>query len=269
MKYYYLNSEKKPVGPQTVEEMKVLKQSGVINDDTLAAVSGDSKWKPLAELMNDCSTWNNQVEGDMNVATSNQESTEELSLWACFTRAFKLYATFKGRATRKEFWGFYLFYAIISYAISMITDMLTKLLMPETLDAAMERAQGASDDLALAMRVVVDYLSNPVFLTISIISTVIGLFLFIPFLSVSVRRLHDTGSGATGVALGVIGIVWMYTMVGLFVYTAVTSPENALSIMAPFLCSILFLFIVSIYLFVKMLMPSKAGENQYGPQPRN
>ena len=269
MKYYYLNSEKKPVGPQTVEEMKVLKQSGVINDETLAAVAGDSKWKPLSELMNDCSTWNNQVEGDMNVATSNQESTEELSLWACFTRAFKLYATFKGRATRKEFWGFYLFYAIINYAISMITDLLTQLVMPETLEAAMERAQGSSKDLALAMRVAVDYLSNPVFLTISIISSLIGLFMFIPFLSVSVRRLHDTGSGATGVALGVIGIVWMYTMIGLFVYTAVTSPENALSIMAPFLCSIIFLIIVSIYLFVKMLMPSKVGENKYGPQPRN
>ena len=74
MKYYYLNEDKKPQGPYNENELAAFKQSGLINDETLAAVAGDSKWRRLGDLLNkdveaDCSTWNIELG---NVLTANR-----------------------------------------------------------------------------------------------------------------------------------------------------------------------------------------------------
>ena len=69
MKYYYLNEDKKPQGPYSESELLAFKESGLINDSTLAAVAGDAKWRPLGELLaakvapveEECSTWNNEL----------------------------------------------------------------------------------------------------------------------------------------------------------------------------------------------------------------
>ncbi len=271
MKYYYLNNEKKPVGPHTLNEIQNLMQAGVINEETLAAVAGDSKWKPLSELVENCSTWNNGTPVESTVPVAVQEVKEGLSLWGCFTRGFKLYATFKGRASRKEFWGFYLFYVIIGYAVSILTDLVTKIFMPATLEEAMDGAMGVEGDLGLGMKVCMDYFTNPLFLTLTIISCLISLFMFIPFVSVSVRRLHDTGSNATGVVLGCAALAWMYGSLGYLVMVLVDSPDltEDFSVFVPFILSLLFFLMVSLYLFIMMLIPGNVGENKYGPQPKN
>ena len=65
MKYYYLNEDKKPQGPYSEAELVAFKQSGMINEDTLAAAAGDSRWQRLEDLLNketaeECSTWNKE-----------------------------------------------------------------------------------------------------------------------------------------------------------------------------------------------------------------
>jgi len=53
-------------------------------------------------------------------------SIEERSLWGYFVKCLKNYATFSGRARRREFWGFYLFYnigAILMVCIGLWRDM--------------------------------------------------------------------------------------------------------------------------------------------------
>lgn len=79
---------------------------------------------------------------------------EELSPLGWFMKVLKHYATFQGRARRKEYWMFTLIY-VVSYIIAMIVSALL-----------------------------------PFFIVIYFIF-VLGIIL--PSIAVSVRRLHDTG----------------------------------------------------------------------------
>ncbi|MCL2374123.1 MAG: DUF805 domain-containing protein, partial [Treponema sp.] len=83
---------------------------------------------------------------------------ESKSLWGYFVGGFKKYAVFQGRARRKEYWGFFLFYIIFSF----VAGGLDEVLLPE---------------FRLG-----DY--GPI--------SIIWLFVtFLPYLSVCVRRYHD------------------------------------------------------------------------------
>lgn len=82
-----------------------------------------------------------------------------------YFKVLKDYATFTGRARRKEFWMFSLFHAIIVFTLIFL---------------------GASDFFF-------DYYSENTFGTLSIILILYIIATFIPNLAVTVRRLHDTG----------------------------------------------------------------------------
>lgn len=75
-----------------------------------------------------------------------------------FTGALKKYADFNGRATRTEFWMFFLIYIIIYIVLTLIDSS-----------------------------VVVGLIGLP------ILSLAFGLALLIPSLSIGARRLHDIG----------------------------------------------------------------------------
>lgn len=257
MKYYYLNADKKPAGPHTRDELQALKQTGLINDETLAAVAGDSKWKPLAELLSDCSTWNSYSE---DTAVTPRVQKVELSLWRCFIRGFQKYAVFSGRASRKEFWGFYLFYAIISYAISKVSELCT---LSQTMEFQQACEDMEAEEITSVINMVATYLSEPTVLIASIVSIVVSLILYVPFLSISVRRLHDTGSSALGVILGCASLSAVYGGMG---YILVTGGENIEYPGLIFLFGVFALLVVSLYLFIKMLLPSEPRANKYGPE---
>jgi len=101
------------------------------------------------------------------------------SLFRHFLECWKKYAVFKGRACRKEFWGFLLFYFLIGLAIGFFS-MIIK---------------------------------------IKFITTGYGLAALIPLLAVSSRRLHDTGRSGwwsltfLSVIIPLIGIIGL--IVGL------------------------------------------------------
>lgn len=71
-----------------------------------------------------------------------------------FLLALKKYATFSGRSRRKEYWMFTLFYVIFAIGVAILDGIL----------------------------------GSP-----GILGAILALGLFIPSLSVAVRRLHDTG----------------------------------------------------------------------------
>jgi len=111
---------------------------------------------------------------------------------ACNSVIFEHYADFEGRARRSEFWWFYLAYVIVLITLSILADVHT---------------------------------------VFGIAYWGLAVLLFLPGLTVSVRRLHDSGKSG-----------WWF-----------------LIILVPLVGWIVFL--------VFMMLPSDDGSNRYGRSP--
>ena len=122
----------------------------------------------------------------------------DLSWWGYFVRAIKeKYATFTGRANRKEYWSFVLFYLLFFVLAALIGGVL---------DEIFGNLQ-SPDPQAI----------------FTVVST--GLFslaLFLPGLAVYVRRLHDIGLS------GWLSLVAFLPYVGgIFVLVTALIPSQA------------------------------------------
>lgn len=91
-----------------------------------------------------------------------------------FVEALKKYATFSGRARRKEYWFFFLGYVVLYFIAAILDGMMSG---PNPEDVSF------------------------------IFTTVVALALFLPNLAVSVRRLHDTDRSGWWVLLGLIPLL--------------------------------------------------------------
>tara|TARA_B100001105_G_scaffold1642_1_gene1177 strand:+ start:156 stop:539 length:384 start_codon:yes stop_codon:yes gene_type:complete len=121
-----------------------------------------------------------------------------------YLKCLNQYADFSGRARRTEYWMFTLFNMIFTLLTLFIGALLGTALF------------GASGTIIGSMGLYVLYL----------------IAIFIPGLSVFVRRLHDTENSG-----------WMFFI-------------------------LLIPLIGSIWVFVLMIMDSKPGENKWGPNPK-
>lgn len=123
-------------------------------------------------------------------------------------RFFKKYATFVGRASRGEFWWAYLFTAVVDvvlYAI-VIGGVVSA--------ATASSGSGAAPRLGAGIYVA---------------SSLLGLFIlatFIPYLAVTVRRLHDTGRSGFNVFLGFIPLVGGIILLIFLVSGTATAAEQ-------------------------------------------
>lgn len=90
-----------------------------------------------------------------------------------FVECLKKYATFSGRARRKEYWLFLLGYVIIYFVAAILDGMM-------------------SGNKPNAM---------------PIVSTVAAFALFLPWLAVTVRRLHDTDRSGWWILIGFIPFI--------------------------------------------------------------
>ena len=111
-----------------------------------------------------------------------------------YIKVLKHYAVFTGRARREEYWMFFLFNLIIGFVLTLF-----------------ERVLGVDPFL----------------------SGLYNLAIFIPFLAVTVRRLHDTDRSGWG---------WFIVMIPL---------------------------LGALILFVFTLLDSSPGRNVYGDNPKN
>jgi uncharacterized membrane protein YhaH (DUF805 family) len=91
-----------------------------------------------------------------------------------FVTALKNYAVFSGRSRRSEYWYFGLFY-LIFYGAAAVVDVMI---------GSFERTSG-----------------------IGVCTAILALALLIPSISVTVRRLHDTGRSGWWILIGFIPLV--------------------------------------------------------------
>lgn len=94
-----------------------------------------------------------------------------------FIGALKKYAVFKGRAQRKEYWFFVLFYLIFGFVLTFVDGFL---------------GTAYSVD------------GNAV---VGLLSTPYGLAMLVPAIAVTVRRLHDIGRSGWWILFGLIPLI--------------------------------------------------------------
>lgn len=109
-----------------------------------------------------------------------------------FLQPYKKYADFSGRARRKEYWSFFLFYMIMMFFLGFIDGFLS----------------GFSGSYRVAM----DNYG---------IGLMVGLFILgsiIPSIAVAVRRLHDTNRSGWWLLLGLIPLIGSIWLIVLFCF---------------------------------------------------
>lgn len=130
---------------------------------------------------------------------SIREASPKLSFSDAVRQVFNKYATFKGRARRSEYWWFVLFYCLVLIAAALL-DNLFGITIEHTFYGA--------------------------------IYCIAALVLFLPNLTVTVRRLHDINKSGWNILWGIIPLIG------------------------------------SILLIVWCCQDSKAEANQYGESPK-
>ncbi|MDC8005704.1 DUF805 domain-containing protein [Aureisphaera galaxeae] len=110
---------------------------------------------------------------------------------------FKNYATFSGRARRKEFWYFFLLNTLILFSLSFFMGMV--------MGAVVSSDGNAADTVSIIMLILF-----------------FGFYLvmLIPFLAVSARRLHDTGKSGWWTIICIIPYVSLIGWIILIVFWA-------------------------------------------------
>jgi len=99
-----------------------------------------------------------------------------------FIKCLKKYADFSGRARRKEYWMFFLFYLIFAFVLSLIDSFI---------------GWGFDDG------------------TFGILYLIFALGTLLPYLAVLVRRLHDIGKSGWWYFITLIpiaGIIWLIVL---------------------------------------------------------
>jgi len=104
-----------------------------------------------------------------------------------FVAVIKKYAEFSGRARRKEYWMFVLFYFLIAIGIAIVEGLL----------------------------------GSP-----GIVGGLFGLALLVPSLAVTVRRLHDTARSGWWILIGLVPLVGFIVLL-VFMCLEGSSGSNA------------------------------------------
>lgn len=150
-----------------------------------------------------------------------------------FLKCIRNYVNFSGRARRTEFWYFVLFSCLL-----MIVAM--------ALDMACFR--------------------NPY----KFFYLVVSLFLFLPQLAVSARRLHDTGRTSKWLLWNYLALLaWAVAALVLSGLSVLAGSPAASAWFLIVLCGGCVLFFVwEIVFLVWFCLPGTRGENRYGPDPK-
>jgi len=173
---------------------------------------------------------------------------EKLSPIGWAIRPLKNYAKFSGRASRAEFWWFFLF-VMVAYAGALFA-----------LGASLATFIRSAPAQSLSM-------NGGVGLAFGFI----GLFwtgLFIPMLAVQVRRLHDTNrSGWWLGAFWLLYPIYMMLLVGTTVTRGAAGPTQGAGIAIAAAIFALAMFCLSIVLLVFFCLRGTEGPNRFGDDP--
>lgn len=162
---------------------------------------------------------------------------------------FRKYVTFSGRASRPEYWWFFLFIVLGS----IVAGILDGILFGVTGIEAERNSNGA--------RVAAES-NGP-------IAALFSLATILPSLAAGWRRMHDTGRSGLFLLyplLVMIGISTFAALMGVSVEAGVPAMAGVAGII---LIVAMIVFVVSPLLVIWWLTrPSQPGSNQYGPNPQ-
>jgi uncharacterized membrane protein YhaH (DUF805 family) len=119
--------------------------------------------------------------------------------WAAFKRAFAKYGVFSGRASRSEFWWFYLASGLISSVLTGLSIALGD--APERIAALVEAYP--SGDVPASAWVSAMTGSGPG-LACLVAQAAWSLAAFIPSFALTFRRLHDTGHSGSWLLFAIV-----------------------------------------------------------------
>ncbi len=94
VKYHVSAPGGQPVGPYSVEEIRAMILAGQLPQNSMAWNASLPNWIPVQQLLSSGSSY---------------------SFGQAISSCFKRYATFDGRASRSEYWWFYLFCVLLSF----------------------------------------------------------------------------------------------------------------------------------------------------------
>jgi uncharacterized membrane protein YhaH (DUF805 family) len=204
MSDWQYQSNGKASEPVSDFQLKALAEAGVINAASLVWRPSFATWQPIAET-------DFQYKASLRpppigsgsrpqgFIANESRAVEGLSLFGYFQRGLSTkYADFQGRARRKEYWGYQLFYLLTMLALMLVGFLLDFTVGGVTMEPDDESVPTVTVGLVLLF--------------------ILGTFL--PTLAVTVRRLHD---------IGVSGWVYLISLVPyvgglvIFVMTLVAS----------------------------------------------
>ena len=140
-------------------------------------------------------------------------------------RPLKRYATFSGRAPRAEYWWFYLLTIVVGTPLRLI-----------------DKGLGTSQ----------------------VFSAIFNLAVFLPFLALTVRRLHDTNRSG-GWLLAAIALIAVLVAVVIGVSGSVEQDSLYGSVGAGI--AGLLMVAIGVTFLIFMVLPGTEGPNDYGPDP--
>ena len=154
-----------------------------------------------------------------------------------YLSVLKKYATFSGRARRKEFWMFTLVSTLISLGLTVVD-------------------------------VVFGWFNNEV--NIGVLSTIYSLAVLLPYTAVTARRLHDTNRSAWWMfgpflgymALGLLAVVVVVTL-GVDDHAI-----GAISIVGAIAIGLLLIMVMGVAVLVFLCLDGTPGENRFGRNPK-
>ncbi len=164
---------------------------------------------------------------------------------------FSKFLTFSGRASRPEYWFFFLF-IVIWNVIAGIIDWQFFTQVTTT------QAEGATSVTAVS--------NQPV-------QSIVGLIVFFPHLAVAFRRMHDTGRSGLYALLPILLILAAFAVLVFGIGLAsqfnggtmdILLTRATLLIVIP---TLLVLFVSPLLVLWWLTRPSQPGTNQYGPNP--
>jgi uncharacterized membrane protein YhaH (DUF805 family) len=166
----------------------------------------------------------------------------------CFTKYF----TFSGRATRPEYWWFFLFCILGSFACGFFDALL--------FDADTYEAELTADTFDANAEA-----SGP-------LASLFSLATFVPTLSAGWRRMHDTGRSGLYLLYPLIAIAGTAAFVSLFAgFDNLVSGDLETFFAGGFGLVLIFALIVIVLspciVLFWLTRPSEKGANQYGPNP--
>ncbi|WP_425043256.1 DUF805 domain-containing protein [Primorskyibacter sp. S87] len=165
---------------------------------------------------------------------------------------FSKFVTFSGRASRAEYWYFFLFIVIWNTIAGIIDWQLFTQVSETEVDG---------------VKTVVATSSQPV-------QTIAGLIVFLPHLAVAWRRMQDTGRSGL---YALLPILLMLGAFGVLIFgigfASVFDPGGSMDILFTratgliLLPTLLVLFVSPLLVLWWLTRPSQPGTNQYGPNP--